>query len=336
MALRPAGAWLGLLLLLPLLLPACGDASDDDTLTVYSGRRESLVGPIIERYREESGVRVEVKYATSSQLAATLLDEGDDSPADVFFAQEPASLGAVRALLAPLPERILGRVPAWARSADGRWVGVSGRARVVVYNTDALSESDLPDDLWGFVAPEWRGRVGWAPTSSSTQAMVTAMRALWGEERTREWLGAMQSNDVRAYANNTTAVSATAAGEVDAAFVNHYYLHQLQAQQEAPVPAANYHPRTQGPGALVMVAGAGVLAGAENREGALDFLSFLLSAAGQEHFAQEIFEYPLSGGVEAAETLPALSDIGHPGVPMEALADLESTQRLMRDAGILP
>ena len=115
------------------------------------------MGPIIDRYREESGVKVEVKYASSPQLAATLLEERDASPADLFFAQEPASLGAVVGLLGPLPDSILRRAPEWARSAEGRWVGISGRARVVVYNTRELAEADLPDDLWGFVAPEWRG-----------------------------------------------------------------------------------------------------------------------------------------------------------------------------------
>ena len=336
MGLRLTGASLGLVLFLPLLLVACGDAPEEKSLTIYSGRRETLVGPIIDRYREESGVKVEVKYASSPQLAATLLEERDASPADVFFAQEPASLGAVAGLLGTLPDSILHRAPEWARSAEGRWVGISGRARVVVYNTRELSEADLPDDLWGFVAPEWRGRVGWAPTSSSSQAMVTGMRVLWGEERTREWLEALQANDVRVYATNTTAVAATAAGEVDAAFVNHYYLHQLQAQQQGDVAAANYHPRTEGPGALVMVAGAGVLSTAKNRESALEFLEYLLSTDGQEYFAQEVYEYPLAGDVEAAEILVPLSAIRHPGVPMEELADLEGTQRLMRETGILP
>ncbi len=335
MALRLTGAFLGLFLLLPLLF-ACGDDSEEKSLTIYSGRRETLVGPIIDRYREESGVKVEVKYATSQQLAATLLEEGENSPADLFFAQEPASLGAVTELLGPLPESILRHVPEWARSTERRWVGISGRARVVVYSTEGITEEDLPDDLWGFVAPEWRGRVGWAPTSSSSQAMVTAMRVLWGEERTLEWLEALQANDVSVYANNTTAVVATAAGEVDAAFVNHYYLHQLQAQQQGEVAAANYHPRTEGPGALVMVAGVGVLESAGNRESALDFLEFLLSAEGQEYFAQEVYEYPLAGDVEAAEILVPLSAISYPGVPMEELADLEGSQRLMREAGILP
>ena len=336
MALRLTGAFLGLFLLLPLVLVACGDDSEEKSLTIYSGRRETLVGPIIDRYREESGVKVEVKYATSQQLAATLLEEGENSPADLFFAQEPASLGAVTELLGPLPESILRHVPEWARSTERRWVGISGRARVVVYSTEGITEEDLPDDLWGFVAPEWRGRVGWAPTSSSSQAMVTAMRVLWGEERTLEWLEALQANDVSVYANNTTAVAATAAGEVDAAFVNHYYLHQLQAQQQGEVSAANYHPRTEGPGALVMVAGVGVLDSAGNRESALDFLEFLLSTQGQEYFAQEVYEYPMAGNVEAAEILVPLSAIRHPGVPMEELADLEGTQRLMREAGILP
>ena len=156
-----------------------GDGSSS-RLVVYSGRSESLVGPIIDRFQEATGIEVGVKYGSTSEMAATLLEEGDNSPADVFFAQDPGGLGAVdkASMLRQLPEAILQQAPEWAKSPHGRWVGISGRARVVVYNTDRLTEEDLPESIEGFASEEWKGRVGWAPTNGSFQAMVTVMRVM--------------------------------------------------------------------------------------------------------------------------------------------------------------
>ena len=130
-------------------------------------------------------------------------------------------------MLVQLPEDILGQVPAWAKSPQGTWVGISGRARVVVYSTDRLSEADLPVSIEDFALEEWKGRVGWAPTNGSFQAMVTAMRAIWGEAKTQSWLSAMQANEPKEFPNNTTTVAATESGEVDVGLVNHYYLYRF-------------------------------------------------------------------------------------------------------------
>ena len=200
-------------------------------IVIYSGRSESLVDPIIRQFGEATGIEVEVKYAGTSQLAATLLEEGANSPADVFFAQDPGGLGAVQHLLSPLPDGVLGRVPEWARSPDGAWVGLSGRARTVVYNPERVSEDELPDDVWGFVEPEWKDRIGWAPTNASFQTMVTAMRALWGEEKTQQWLEGVQANNPTIYPKNTPQVAAVAAGEIDVGLVNHYYLFRFLAEE---------------------------------------------------------------------------------------------------------
>lgn len=184
------------LLLSAVSLAACGgSASDAGSLTVYSGRSDTLVAPVIERFAEASGIDVEVKYAGTPQLAATLLEEGGNTPVDVFFAQDPGGLGAVSGMLTPLSDEVLEMVPHWASSPDGVWVGVSGRARTVVYNTEQLTPGDLPDDLTGFADPKWKGRIGWAPANASFQTMVTAMRAVWGEEETVQWLRDIQAND---------------------------------------------------------------------------------------------------------------------------------------------
>jgi iron(III) transport system substrate-binding protein len=316
---------------------ACGSGEEGaGSLTIYSGRSETLVDPIIRQFADATGVDVKVKYASTSQLAATLLEEGDNSPADLFFAQNPGGLEAVGELLAPLPAEVLEQVPQWARSTQGKWVGISGRARTVVYNSDLLEEEDLPDDLFGFTDPRWKGRIGWAPTNSSFQFMVSVMRTLWGEHRTRSWLEGIQANDPKVYPKNTPQVAAVAAGEIDVGLVNHYYLLRFLAEEGESFPARNYHPRSGGPGAMVLVAGAGVLKTADNPKTAEKFLNFMLSEVGQLYFTTQTFEYPLVEGVKTPSLLVPLEQLNIPDIPARDLADLAETQKLLRETGVLP
>ena len=312
------------------------EAGSPGSLTIYSGRSKTLVDPIIRQFAAATGVDVKVKYASTSQLAATLLEEGANTPAGLFFAQDPAGLEAVGDMLELLPADILEQVPEWARSPQGKWVGISGRARTVVYNSELLKEEDLPDDLFGFTDPKWEGRIGWAPSNASFQAMVTAMRAVWGEERARRWLEGIQANDPKVYPKNTPQVAAVAAGEIDVGLVNHYYLFRFLEEQGEGFPARNYHPRSGGPGATVMVAGAGILSSANNPETAEKFLNFMLSEVGQLYFTNQTFEYPLVEGVEPHSFLLPLDQLNIPKIPMRDLADLEGTQRLLRETGIWP
>ncbi|MEK7806733.1 MAG: iron ABC transporter substrate-binding protein [Chloroflexota bacterium] len=342
--------WLVELALLSVILAACGGGAEAPAttapsqatgsaariLTIYSGRSKVLVEPVIGQFSKATGIQVSVKYAGTPQLAATLLEEGDKTPADIFLAQDPGGLGAVEHLLAPLPGSILGQVPVWAVSPEGRWVGLSGRARTVVYNTDRLTEADLPDDIFGFIDPRWKGRIGWAPSNSSFQTMVTAMRAVWGQEKTRRWLEGIQATGPRVYPNNTSIVAAAAAGEIDVGFVNHYYLHSFLAEQGESFKARNYHPRAGGPGAIVMVAGAGILANSQHRESAERFLEFMLSPVAQQYFATQTFEYPVVEGVKTGRALVPLSAFNRPDIPAKDLMDLGGSQTLLRDTGILP
>ena len=306
------------------------------SLVVYSGRSDSLVGPIINQFRDVTGIDVSVKYGSTSEIAATLLEEGGNSPADVFFAQDPGGLGAVADMLAPLPNDIVSKVPEWARSPHDQWVGISGRARVVVYNTASISGGDIPATLTSFTEPEWKGRLGWAPTNGSFQAMVTAMRVLWGEDKTREWLQAVQDNDPQIYPKNTPIVAAAAAGEVDVGLVNHYYLYRFIQENGEGFPARNHYLDGGGPGSVVLVAGAGILKTAENRENAERFLNFMLSQVAQQYFASQTYEYPLVEGVRTNRILKPLDDVNNPGVDMADLADLQGTQQLLRELGIIP
>ncbi len=314
-----------------------GAVSDPGSLVVYSGRSESLVGPIIEQFREVTGIDVSTKYGGTGAIAATILEEGSNSPADVFFAQDPGGLGAVAqaGMFSSLPSDVTGLVPDWAQSPAGLWIGISGRARTLVYNTDSLSEDDLPASIFDLTDPKWKGRLGWAPTNGSFQAMVTAMRVLWGEEKTTEWLQGIKANEPGIYPKNTPQVAAAAAGEIDIGLVNHYYLHRFLQEEGDAFGARNYHPTAGGPGSLVLVAGAGILKTSQNHENAEKFLKFMLSTVGQQYFAGQTYEYPLVEGVKTNRLLMPIDEINKPDVDMADLADLEGTQSLLRELGIL-
>jgi len=310
--------------------------SEAESLIVYSGRSESLIAPLIADFEEVTGITVKVNYGSTGPLAATLLEEGKNTPADVFFAQDPGGLGAVEALLAELPSDILQSVPKWARDPESKWVGTSGRARVVVYNTDMLTEADLPDSIEDFAKPEWKGRIGWAPTNGSLHAMITAMRQEWGEDRTRDWLEGIVANEPKIYAKNTPTVAAAGSGEIEVGFVNHYYLHRFIAEEGESFAARNYYTRAADPGSVILVAGIGMFEESDNKETAERFIKFLLSASGQQYFSAQTYEFPLNDNAKPNSLLPAVEDITKPSIDLGDLIDLAGTQDLLREVGALP
>lgn len=319
---------------------ATGDevaGSETESLTVYSGRSAELVGPVIDSYIEDSGMDVQVRYGDTAELASTILEEGENSPADIFFAQDAGALGAVanEDLLTELPDSVLSPVSERLVSPDGEWVGVSGRARVVAYNTDELSEEDLPDSILDFTDPEWEGRIGWAPTNGSFQAFVTALREIEGEDAAREWLEGVQANDPTVYEDNTTTLEAVAAGEVDVGFINHYYLFRALEEQGEEFGARNYYPTGGDPGALINVAGAGILNSSDNKAEGEDFLEFMVSEEAQQYFADETYEYPVIEGIETSDELVPLEEIETPDIDLSNLDDLEGTLDLLQETNVL-
>jgi iron(III) transport system substrate-binding protein len=219
------------------------------------------------------------------------------------------------------------------------WVGISGRARVIVYNTSAITDpaNELPADIYDFIDPKWNGRIGWAPTNGSFQAMVTAMRASWGEEKTEMWLKGIQANNPVEYASNTPIVAGVAAGEVEVGFVNHYYLFRFLSEEGEGFGARNYFLPGGGPGSLIMVSGAGILKTAPHLENAQAFLNFLLSTSSQEYFATETFEYPVIDGVAIEELLTPLADLESTAInlSLSEMADLQGTQDMLLELGII-
>ena len=317
-----------------LILAACGPAGDaDGPLVIYSGRSEELVQPLIDDFTAQTGIEVEVRYAGSTDLAATLLQEGDATNADVFFAQDPASLGSVAGLLSELPSDVLDLVDNRFQDRDGRWVGTSGRIRTFVYNTGRTI--DLPQTIDDVTDPRWFGEVGIAPTNGSFLAFVSAMILERGEDATRSWLEALAANDPVDYPRNTPIVAATDTGEIGGGLVNHYYLMRLQAEGEGD-NAENWFIPAGDVGSLVMPAGVGILDGSDMSAEAKEFVEFLLKPGAQTYFAMETFEYPLIDGVDPVPGLPTLDDINTPDVDLSRLAEvLEDATRLVVEAGLV-
>ncbi len=317
-----------------------GEGEAAETLIIYSGRSESLVQPIIDDFSSVTGIEVEVRYGSTSEIAGLLLEEGANSPADLFYAQDPGGLGAVADadLFADLTSDVLDKVPSRFADPNKKWVGISGRARTVVYNSEMLTDpaTQLPDDLMGFTDPAWDGKIGWAPSNGSFQAMVTTMRSVWGEEQTREWLLGIQANNPTVYPKNTPTVEAVGAGEVTVGFVNHYYLYRFLAE-DPNFPAKNYFLPSGGPGSLIMVSGAGILNSAENHLNATRFLNYLLSDAGQQYFTSQTYEYPVVEGIMIADGLAPLAalDALAIDISLSDLEDLQGTQDLLLELGIV-
>lgn len=312
-------------------------SSGDATITLYSGRSEDLVQPVIDAFTEDTGINVVVKYAGSADLAGTILEEGDASPADVFFAQDPASLGTVAqaGLFDALPSEILEKVPSRFSDDAGRWVGTSGRARVVVYDPTSISDTVLPPTEDSFVDDQWRGQVGIAPTNGSFLAFVAAKILIDGEESTLAWLKGMAANNSPTYPKNSPIVAAVNSGEIDAGLVNHYYL--LRALSENPDEVGlNYFFPEPTAGSLVMPAGAGILASSKHKDEGRKFIEWLLNDESQTYFADETFEYPMVPGIAANPALPPIDSIATPDINLSDLAGvLDLATDLVADAGLL-
>lgn len=320
-----------------VLLAGCG-GDDGEALVVYSGRNQNLVGPILERFARETGTDINVRYADTTELTPTLLEEGRATRADVFFSQDAGALAALarRQMLARLPDDVLEQVEPRFRDPGGRWVGVTGRARVIAYNTDRLTESQLPKSVLEVAGPAWAGRVGFPPTNASFVAFVSALIEQVGTERTRAFLEGLKANGAKRYDNNVLVLDAVARGEVDVGLTNHYYLYN-EFKERPGAPVANYFPGQEpgGEGTFVNVAGLAILARTDQRPAADRFVRFLLGESAQRYFRDETAEYPLRRGVDPIPELPPLGRLRTVDVPLDRLGrDLDASLALLKDVGL--
>lgn len=326
------------LLALTLVFTSCESPAPPppEPLVIYSGRGESLVQPILEQFQAATGLEVEVRYGGTAQLAVALIEEGDQTPADLFWGQDAGALGALHTagLLVSLPDSILSKVPSAYKNSVGNWVATSGRARTLAYSPERVDAAEMPESIFSLTEEQYSGRVGWAPTNGSFQAHVTALRKIVGDDETRAWLEGMRDNGAKAYSNNRGILDAIAAGEVDLGLPNHYYLFgKKKADPNYPVEQTSF--AAGDAGNLVNIAGLGMLTSSINQEAALRLLSFLLSDEAQKYFADDVFEYPVTGSVTPSVDLGLIEPAQQAQLDLEELRDLETTLELLREVGLL-
>lgn len=307
-----------------------------ETLTIYSGRNENLVGPILEELGRVTGAEVEVRYAESSELAAQLLEEGEATDADLFFSQDAGALGALAnaGRFEVLPADVLERVAPSFRDAGGRWVATSARARVLAFDPAQAPEVAGFTGIDQILDERFRGKIGYAPTNASFHSFVTALRVHRGEDGAREWLERFAALDPQAYGNNNAVLDAVNAGQVSVGLINHYYWYERVAEQGADAVAARIRfLDSDDPGALVNVAGVGVLAGTDAPDAAVAAVAHLLSDGVQQYFADETAEYPVVDGVTTA--LHDLAPLGEGlAIDLNQLESLAQTLALLDEVGL--
>lgn len=322
------------LLLFAALIFLVSSQNRDRDLVVYSGRSKALVDPVVQKFREQTGINVEVKYGGSTQLAVALIEEGSRTPADLFWAQDAGALGAVNkaGLLKMLPGKILTSIPPAFRNEQGSWVATTGRARVLAYSTVRMQPELLPGSVFDLTDAAYNGRIAWAPTNASFQSFVSAMILQHGMETTRDWLVGVKNNGAINYANNNAILQGIAAGEADLGITNHYYL--LRAKSENPSFPVNQTFFDRGDiGNMLNVAGIAQMRSSDN-PAATKFIEFLLSEEIQEWFTSEMFEYPVIHSTSIQLSSGELLDDA-PSLNLENLDNLDLTLQLLREVGLL-
>lgn len=310
----------------------------DGNITLYSGQHEQTVASLVSAFEKESGIKVTVRSDDEGTLANQLLQEGSDTPADVFFAENPPALTVLddKQMLAKTDATTLAKVDPAYSPTSGDWVGVSARSVALSYNTGEVQESALPTSIRDFAKPEWKGKVGFAPTETDFQPVVTAMVKTDGVDATEQWLKGLKSN-AKIYEDNEALVAAVDKGEVETGILDHYYWYRLRDEVGAnKVHSALHYFEAGDPGSLVDVSGAGQLAASKHPKSAQALLAFLVSAAGQKVIADsESYEYPLGSGVQTTKVDRAFSTFGTPTITIADLGDGKQAITLMREAGLL-
>jgi iron(III) transport system substrate-binding protein len=312
-----------------------GGSEQVKELTIYSGRSEEFIAPFFTQWEAQSGIKLNIRYGDSAELAAQILEEGKNSPADLFLSQDAGALGAVSTagLFATLPDSVGAKIGKQYVASDRSWIGVTGRARVFAYRPGAVE--NLPVSVTDLTKSEYKNRVGIAPSNSTFQAFVTALIGEKGEKFAQTWLEGMKKNGAKIYLKNSEIVEAIDKGEIDLGLINHYYVWEVGQALGREIKAEIGFFAPGDIGNLVNVSGAGIFATSEKFEASTDFINFLTSESAQLDFVENTHEYSLISGIKSPEGMPDLKKIGSPKVDFVILEKVQRTQDLLTQVGLL-
>ncbi len=312
--------------------------ADGRQITVYSGRTQNLIEPVLDAFTCETGIDVVARWGDSVELALLLSEEQERSRADVFLSRSPGPVGFLESedLLVPLEADVLDLVGEENRSNAGTWVGFSGRKRVLVRNIELIADGDLPASIFDLTDPRYDGQVAIPATNGSFVDWFTVFRDQFGTEVAAQWLNDMVANGAKPYANNRSIVDAVNRGEIAMGLVNHYYVFQEEAVASGAFAAANHDLADDDIGSLLIITAASITTSSDDPETANQLVAYLLSEPVQRYFSLETFEYPLADGVELPEVLPPLTALEIGTVDFDSLgAGFTETNDIIEASGIL-
>jgi len=310
--------------------------AQDQGITVYTSQHQALTQAWADAFTKKTGVPVAIRKGTDILMANQIIQEGLNSPADIFLTENSPAMVMVEAegLFSPVEPATLAQVPEEFRPRSGMWTGIAARTTLFVYNTEKLGEADLPKSMLDLARPEWQGRWGAAPAGADFQAIVSALLQLKGSEVTADFLAGLRKNAL-VYRGNFEAMRGANMGEVDGALIyNYYYFGDKAATGESSDKLKDLYFGADDPGGFVSISGGGVLKASDHPELAQQFLAFVTGPEGQAVLRDEAFEYTVGSGVAANPILPPLDTIGYPKVDPSLLNAPEVVQ-LMTAAGVM-
>lgn len=315
-----------------------GSTASSNSITVYSGQHEQTMGKLVADFQKRTKITVHLRSADEGSLANQLLREGSSSPADVFVSENPPALTVLqhKGLLVPVAAATLGHVPGRYNSPTHDWVAVSARSAALAYNTGMVKSAQLPTTLQGLASAAWKGRVGFAPTETDFQPLITALAKLHGADTATSWLKWLKANG-KVYDDNEALIAAVNRGEVATGIVDHYYWYRLRDEVGAQNTHSALHYFGAGDaGALVDVSGAAALKSSSHSVLAQRFLAYLVSRPAQEIIASsESYEYPLGSGVKTKRDLKPFSSLRPPDVTVDDLGDGQAALQALQDVGLI-
>jgi len=341
-----------------LMLAACGGSGESSTggtgalngtssmpgslagqsITLYNGQHEQTTAKLVSAFERHTGVKVSVRSADEAELGNQIIQEGSSSPADVFYTENTPVLEHLREqnLLAHLVPTTLAAIPARYNSPQGDWVGVSGRVSALVYNTGQISPASLPSSILALAQPQWKGKLGVAPSETDFQPLITAITKLDGAAAAEKWLEGIKANS-KIYPDNETVVAQVNNGESAVGLINHYYWYRLRDEVgQGGLHSALHYYAPGDPGDLLNVSGAAVLKSSSHQAAAQAFVAFLVSSEGQEVIAHShSYEYPLRPGVRAASSLRPFGQLQPTPITLSELGDGSAPLALEQQLGLL-
>lgn len=322
---------------LALTLAAAPALAQDGGLTVYTSQHQALTQEWADGFTAKTGITVAIRKGTDVLMANQIVQEGLNSPADIFLTENSPAMTMVEAagLFSPVAPETLAQIPKEFRPASGMWTGIAARTTLFVYNTELLDEADLPVSMLDLAKPEWQGRWGAAPAGADFQAIVSALLELRGSEETGNWLVGLKNNALP-YRGNFEAMRGANVGEIAGALIyNYYYFGDQAGTGESSDKLAVHYFANQDPGAFVSVSGGGVLKASDNPEAAQQFLAFVTGPEGQAILRDgHSYEYAIGSGIDANPALPPLSSIDYPKVD-PSLLNAQDVVQLMTAAGVI-